>query len=74
MSVLIDASDFEALAWDYFLHAHADGVCHAEVFFDPQAHLSRGISYDVVLSGFMAARKRAEAEFMISSELICCFL
>lgn len=74
MSVLVDASDFEALAWDYFTHASADGVVHAEVFFDPQAHLSRGVSYEVVLTGFMAARSRAQSEFGISSELICCFL
>lgn len=31
MSVLVDASDFESLAWDYFEHASADGVAHAEV-------------------------------------------
>jgi adenosine deaminase len=74
MSVLLDKSDFEALAWDYFQHASADGVAHAEVFFDPQAHLSRGVKYEVILSGFNAARERARTELDISSELICCFL
>ncbi|EME48093.1 hypothetical protein DOTSEDRAFT_167672 [Dothistroma septosporum NZE10] len=74
MSVLTDASDFEALAWDYFRHAAADGVSHAEVFFDPQAHLSRGVSYETVLAGFSAARRRASEQLGISSELICCFL
>jgi len=74
MSVLVEASDFEDLAMDYFRHASADGLAHAEVFFDPQAHLSRGITYSTVLSGFSAARKRAETEFGITSELICCFL
>lgn len=74
MSVLIDAADFEALAWDYFEHAAADGVVHAEVFFDPQAHLSRGVSYEVILDGFTAARSRATQDLGISSELICCFL
>jgi adenosine deaminase len=74
MGVLIDASDFEALAWDYFQHASADGLVHAELFFDPQAHLSRGVTYEVILSGFAAARQRATLELGISSELICCFL
>ena len=74
MSVLIQSSDFEALAWDYFQHASADGVVHAEVFFDPQAHVSRGVTYETILSGFMAARARAEKELGITSELICCFL
>ena len=70
MSVLVDESDFEALAWDYFKHASADGVLHAEVFFDPQAHLIRGIAYKTIISGFMAARTRAETEYGITSELI----
>ncbi|KAF2265236.1 adenosine deaminase [Lojkania enalia] len=74
MSVLIHASDFEALAWDYFRHASADGVHHAEVFFDPQAHTSRGVSYTTALSGFQAACHRAERELGITTELITCFL
>ncbi|TKA75590.1 hypothetical protein B0A55_06354 [Friedmanniomyces simplex] len=74
MSVLLDAGDFETLAWDYFTHAAADGVAHCEVFMDPQAHMGRGIGYDVVLSGFQQARKRAESELGITSELIACFL
>lgn len=74
MSVLIQESDFEALAMDYFRHAAKDGVMHADVFFDPQAHLSRGVSYATVLGGFSAARAKAEKELGITSELICCFL
>ena len=74
MSVLQSEKDFEALAWDYFEHAAADGVVHAEVFFDPQAHLSRGVAFRAILSGFNAARVRAAHELGISSELICCFL
>lgn len=74
MSVLVSAADYEALAWDYFEHASRDGVVHAEVFFDPQAHLSRGIPFAAVLSGFKVARSRAAKELGISSELICCFL
>ncbi|KAF2469732.1 adenosine deaminase [Lindgomyces ingoldianus] len=74
MSVLIHAHDFEALAWDYFQHASADGVHHAEVFFDPQAHTTRGVSYNTVLSGFESACRRAERELGITTELITCFL
>lgn len=74
MGVMQTKGDFEVLAVDYFQHAHADGVAHAEVFFDPQAHLSRGVSYETVLAGFTSAREHAEKQFGISSELICCFL
>ncbi|CAB91177.1 adenine deaminase Dea2 [Schizosaccharomyces pombe] len=74
VSVLIEASDFEALAYEYFSIAHSQGVHHAEVFFDPQTHTSRGISYDVVVSGFSAACERANRDFGMSTNLIMCFL
>ena len=74
VSVLVHEDDFEAVAWDYFQHASSDGVQNAEMFFDPQAHMSRGVSYSTVLNGFNAARSRAQRELGITTELICCFL
>ncbi|KIW19249.1 adenosine deaminase [Exophiala spinifera] len=74
MSVLVTAADFESLAYAYFGRAAADGVAHAEVFFDPQAHTSRGVSYATVVSGFRAAQARATADFNLTSELIVCIL
>lgn len=74
MSALVTASDFEDLAWDYFQHASADGVAHAEVFFDPQAHISRGIKYTTVLEGFDKACKRAQEQLGITTLLTSCFL
>ncbi len=74
IAVVITKEDFEMLAWDYFTTARKDGVRHAEVFFDPQVHTERGISFDTVVSGFHAARQRAEKELGISGCLIMCFL
>ena len=74
MSALVTAADFEALAWDYFQHASNDGVAHAELFFDPQAHTSRGVNYNTVLDGFDRACKRAERDLGITSILTSCFL
>lgn len=74
MSVLIKAQDFEALAWDYFTRAKADGVLHAEVFFDSQAHTGRGVAYATVVEGFTRACDRAQRELDISTKLILCFL
>ena len=74
MSVLIKAQDFEALAWDYFTRAKADGVVHAEVFFDPQAHTGRGVEYTTVVEGFTRACERAQRDLGISTRLILCFL
>lgn len=74
MAVLQNESDFEALAWSYFKKAHEDGVVHAEVFFDPQAHLERGVSVATVVAGLSAGRMRAESELNMSTMLICCYL
>lgn len=74
MAVLRTEEDFEMLAWEYFTMARKDGVRHAEVFFDPQSHTDRGIPFDTVVSGFNAARNRAEKELGITSCLIMCFL
>lgn len=74
MSVLQKAEDFEALAWEYFLRAKADGVLHTELFFDPQAHTGRGVAYRTVVEGFTTACRKAERELGISTMLILCFL
>ena len=74
MSALIYAQDFEELAFEYFLRAKADGVMHAEVFFDPQAHTERGILYTTVRQGFTNACKKAENQLGITTKLILCFL
>ena len=74
MSTLIHEQDFEQLAWEYFLKAKSDGVVHAEVFFDPQAHTGRGVAYRIVVDGFSKACQRAEQELDISTKLIMCFL
>ncbi|KAB8300490.1 hypothetical protein EYC80_000655 [Monilinia laxa] len=74
MSVLIKAADYESLAYEYLTKANRDGVHHAEIFFDPQAHTERGIAYNTVVEGLSAGLKRAEKDFGITSKLILCFL
>ncbi len=72
--VLRDRSDFYALAMAYFARAHADGVVHAELFFDPQSHTARGIELGVVIGGLRDAMGDAERRYGITSGLILCFL
>ncbi|EPE07618.1 adenosine deaminase [Ophiostoma piceae UAMH 11346] len=75
MSVLQTAADFETLAMEYFKKAHAANVRHAEIFFDPQVHLARGISLADVVRGLRAASLRATAELGgMTSLLIPCLL
>jgi adenosine deaminase len=73
-AVLVREADFFDLAMAYFRRAKADGVVHAELFFDPQTHTARGIRLETVLDGLERAAKAAWAELGISSRLILCFL
>lgn len=73
-TVLIHEADFEALAYAYFTRAAGQRVRHAEVFFDPQVHVNRGIAYHTIVDGFTKARKRAEADLGLTSLLIPCML
>jgi adenine deaminase len=72
--VLRTEADFRELAVAYFERAAADGVVHAEIFFDPQTHTQRGIAFAVVVEGLLAGMAEAEARLGVSSRLILCFL
>ena len=74
MQVLQTADDFHDLAWAYLQRAKAQGVVHVEMFFDPQAHTSRGVPFAEVITGYRRAAVRAQDELGISAELILCFL
>jgi adenine deaminase len=73
-AVLRDRRDFYALAMSYFTRVHADHVVHAELFFDPQSHTSRGIPLEVVIGGLRDAMEDAHKRYGITSDLILCFL
>jgi adenosine deaminase len=72
--VLRTEQDFHDLADAYFARAAADGVVHAELFFDPQTHTDRGIPFQVVADGLLAAMDAAEQRHGVTSKLILCFL
>jgi adenosine deaminase len=73
-AVLQRPEDFIDLADAYLARAAAQGVRHAEVFVDPQAHTSRGVPLEVVMEGLGAAFAAAEERHGISARLIACFL
>lgn len=74
MSVLIHEEDFYDLALEYFRKASEDGCHHLEAFFDPQAHLERGVSMDTVVGGFNRACKEATQKYGSTNKLIMCLL
>lgn len=73
-NVLRTADDFRDLATAYFDRAAADGVVHAEIFFDPQTHTDRGIPFATVIEGLLAGMAEAEAKHGLTVQLIMCFL
>jgi adenosine deaminase len=72
--VLHTADDFYDLMSGYLDRAAADGVRHAEIFFDPQSHTGRGVGFEVFMRGFRDAIADAGRRLGISADLILCFL
>jgi adenine deaminase len=73
-NVLIEERDFYELAWAYLLKINSQNVLHTEVFFDPQTHTSRGISFDKVISGIHRALEEGHKKLGISYRLNLSFL
>lgn len=70
-AVLQTPEDFYDLMSGYLRRAAADGVRHAEIFFDAQTHTDRGVGFPVFMEGFRAAIAETED---LSASLILCFL
>ena len=74
MNVLLHEQDFYELTLAYFRRARNDNVRHAEIFFDPQAHTNRGVSFATVINGITRGQQEAATQLGVTSKLILCFL
>lgn len=72
--VLQTPQDFYELMTAYLDRAAADGVRHAEIFFDPQTHTRRGVGFEVFMEGLREAISDAENSGGITADLIMCFV
>jgi adenosine deaminase len=72
--VLRTERDFHDMTLAYLERARADGVRHAEIFFDPQTHTARGVDFDTVIGGLHRACTEGAARLGLSASLIMCFL
>jgi adenine deaminase len=72
--VLVTEQDFYDLTMAYARRATGQGVRHAEIFFDPQTHTQRGITFPTVISGIAAALADAEQQLGLTSRIIVSFL
>ena len=57
---------------DYLKKAKEHNIKYAELFFDPQAHTSRGVPIEAVINGYYEATQQAR-EFGVEANLIMCF-
>lgn len=73
MLVLRTREDFHEITMAYLQRAHASGVRHVELFFDPQAHVERGMDLRDVIAGIRDALNEAQDRWGISHKLIACF-
>ena len=73
-NVLITEEDFFDLTWEYILRCKKDNIVHTEIFFDPQSHTVRGVSFNTVINGIHKALQKANTEYGITSKIIMCFL
>jgi len=53
--VLINEHDFYDMTWAYLKTAHSQNIRYSEIFFDPQAHTNRGITFETVITGIHRA-------------------
>lgn len=74
MEVLLHEQDYYDLVTAYLEKAHSQQVVYTEMFFDPQAHTSRGVHFKDVINGIHRAQIDAQQRLGIDSKLIMCFL
>lgn len=68
------ARDFRDLAMAFYARAQSQGVIYAEVFFDPQLHLERGVPLAAIFGGLAQARLEAAQTLGFAVRYIMCFL
>lgn len=73
MAVLRTAGDFREITVAYLQRAHDSGVRHVELFFDPQAHIQRGLGLGEVIAGIRSGLAEGTERWGISHKLIACF-
>ena len=72
-TTLRNKEDFTDLAFAYCQKAMSENIKHAEIFFDPQTHLSRGLSFADVVDGIQDGLEKGRVKGL-NIQLICSFL
>lgn len=70
--VMMTKQDFQDAVYSLAGNLKQNNVVYAEIFFDPQAHTSRGIIFADVIEGIDAGRKAGVKDFGVTLNLIMC--
>ncbi|MEE9381165.1 MAG: adenosine deaminase [Hyphomonadaceae bacterium] len=70
--VMQTGEDFHDAVYNLMENLHENNVVYADIFFDPQAHTSRGISFEEMFEGIDAGRKEGARDFGVKLNLIIC--
>lgn len=73
LRVLQKEQDFYDVTYDLVKKCRDENILHAEIMFDTQAHLARGVSFPDLFHGVNNARKQAGETFGVSTNLIMNF-
>jgi adenosine deaminase len=71
-NVMQTRQDFYDATFNLIEKLHDNNVIYADLFFDPQAHTSRGISFDEMFRGIDDGRRDAKEKFGVTVNLIMC--
>jgi adenosine deaminase len=70
MSVLFTQQDFFDIMLEYLRRCRDDNVRYAEIMFDPQPHIERGVPFAVFFAGLDAGRRAGREKFGVESNFI----
>lgn len=71
-NVMQTRQDFYDATYNLIEKLHDNNVIYADLFFDPQAHTSRGIPFDEMFGGIDDGRRDAKEKFGVTVNLIMC--
>lgn len=71
-NVMQTQQDFYEATYNLAAKLHDNNIVYADLFFDPQAHTTRGISFADMFEGIDAGRQDAQEAFGVTINLIMC--
>jgi adenosine deaminase len=71
-NVMQTRQDFYDATYNLIEELGKNNIVYVDLFFDPQAHTSRGISFDDMFDGIDSGRRDAESKFGVTVNLIMC--